>query len=71
MYIKYHVYWCHLCGNVQVHLNEDIYIVGWLFHKNENKDQEIAGTNINIHTLSMAIDVLVCITVEDIRNAMS
>ena len=51
----------------------DLYIACWLSNHNlsENKDQEIAGLNINIHTLSMEIDVPVCTSVEDIRNVMS
>ena len=51
----------------------DLYIADWLSHHNhtEGKDQEKAGTKINICTLSTAIDVPVCISVEDIRNAVS
>ena len=45
----------------------------WLSHHNctEGKDQEMGGMNINMHTFSMAINVPVCTSVEDIRNAMS
>ena len=54
-------------------LGPNLCIVDWLSYHNhtENKDQEIAGMNINIHTLSIAIDVPVCTSIEDIRNAMS
>ena len=33
----------------------------------ENNDQEIADMNISIHILSLAIDVWVCMSIEDIR----
>ena len=48
-----------------------MYIADSLSHYNhtEGKDQEIAGMNINIHTLNMAVNVPVCMSVEDIRNA--
>ena len=51
----------------------DLYIANWLsqHYHTDGKDHEIAGMNINIHTLSMAADILVCICVRDIRNAMS
>ena len=34
----------------------------------ENKDKERAELNINIHTFSMATDVPVCTSIEDIRG---
>ena len=51
----------------------DLYIADLLSCHNhtESKNQEIAGMNINMHTLSMAIDVPVCTSVDDIRNATS
>ena len=51
----------------------DLDIADWLSHHShtEGKDQEMAGMNINIHTLSLAKDVLIYTSVEDIRNAMS
>ena len=51
----------------------ELYIVDRLSHHNhtENKNQEIAGMIITIHTLSAAVDVLVCTSIENIRNAMS
>ena len=51
----------------------DLYIADWQSHYNqkEGKDQEIVSMNINIHKLCMAIDVPVCISIEEIRNAMS
>ena len=51
----------------------DLYIADLLSLQNhtENKDQEISGMSIGIHTVSMAVDVPVCTSIEDIRNAMS
>ena len=45
----------------------------WLSHQyhTENRDQEIAGMSISMHTISRAINILVCISIEDIRTAMS
>ena len=37
----------------------------------KTKIQEIAGISISIHTLNMAMDIPVCISIEDIINAMS
>ena len=64
-----HQYSVHILYNPE----PDLYIADWLScHNNtENKDQEITGMNINIHTLNMAIGILVCTSVEHIRNAMS
>ena len=51
----------------------DLYLEDQLYHHNhiDAKDQEIASMNINIHTICLAIDVPVCTSVEDTRNAMS
>ena len=50
----------------------DLYIADWLsFHNHtKNRDLEIAGMRIGIHTLSTAVDVLIC-TFIDARTAMS
>ena len=41
----------------------------WLYHENhtEGNNQELAGVNINMHALSMAIDIPVKTSVEDIK----
>ena len=51
----------------------DLYIVDWLTHHNhtKNKDHEITGMSVSINTLSMAIDVPVCTSIEDIGSALS
>ena len=50
-----------------------LYVVDWLSHYNhtEGKDQEIAGTNINMHRLSMATYIPVGTSIEDSRNAVT
>ena len=59
--------------NVLCMSGPDLYIADWLSHHNhtENKDQEIADMEINICTLSMAIGIPTCISIEDTRNVMS
>ena len=51
----------------------DLYIVDWQFHHNhtKNRDQEIAGMSISIHTISTATGILVCTSIEEIRNVRS
>ena len=51
----------------------DLYIANWLSSHihTENKDQEIAGMSLSIQTLSKVIDILACISIEDITNTMS
>ena len=51
----------------------DLYKVDWLscHSHTESKDQVIASLSISMHTLSMAIDIPVCTSVEEMRNAMS
>ena len=34
-----------------------------------NQDQEIPGTNINIHTISTSVDITICTSLGDIRVA--
>ena len=48
-----------------------LYIVYWLSYHNhmENDDQEIPGTNINIHTISSSVDISICASLGDIRVA--
>ena len=48
-------------------------IADWLSHHNdtENKDQELVGMSISIHTFSMAINIPACTLMGDIRNATS
>ena len=43
----------------------------WLSHHNhsENKDQEISGMNISIHTINTKVDMQICISIEDIKAA--
>ena len=45
----------------------------WLYHHNhtENRDQEIAGTNISIHKIYTMVDIQFCTLIEDIRAATS
>ena len=47
--------------------------MGWLSHHyhTENRDQEIAGMSISIHTISTAVHVLLITSIEDIRAAKS
>ena len=49
----------------------DLYIVDWLscHGYTENRDKAIAGINIGIHTISMAVDVSIWNSIEDIRSA--
>ena len=49
----------------------DLYIADWLSYHNptENRDQEIAGVSISILRISTAVDIPVCISIEDIRAA--
>ena len=51
----------------------DVYIGDWLSKHShtEGKNQKVAGMNINVHTLSTELDITVCTSIEDIRNAMS
>ena len=48
-------------------------MVDWVSHNNhaENRDQEITGIYINIHIISMTVDVLVSTSIKDIRVAMN
>ena len=48
----------------------DLYIVDWLSCHNqvENKDQEISGMNINIHTINTIVDIPICTSTEDIKQ---
>ena len=50
----------------------DLYIVDWVSHHNhiEGRGKDIAGMNINIHTVSMAKDIIVYTSVQKIRNAI-
>ena len=47
----------------------ELYIAVWLSHHNhrENKDQEISGMNVSIHTINTTVDVLICTSIEDIK----
>ena len=49
----------------------DLYIVDWLSKNNcmENKDWEITGMNINVHTFSTALDILTCTYIGDKQAA--
>ena len=49
----------------------ELYIGDWVFHNKqaENRDQEITGVNINIHTISTTVDIPICMFIEDIRTA--
>ena len=51
----------------------DLYIADCLSLHNhtEHEPQEISGMNINIKTLGIGTDLLVCTSAEDIRNAVS
>ena len=51
----------------------DLYIVDWLsWHNNtENRDQEMAGMSITMHTIGIVGDIRVCTLIEDIRAAVS
>ena len=51
----------------------ELYIVDWLPHNNriENRDQEITGMNVNIYIFSMAVDILICTSIEHIRASSS
>ena len=69
--IELHIHQSNVC--ILYMLVPDLYILDWLSHHNhtEEKVQQIAGMNINIHTFGMAIIIPVCTFVEGIRNAMS
>ena len=49
----------------------ELYAVDSLSQHNhtENRDQEIAGMNIGIHTISTVVDIPVFTSIEDIRAA--
>ena len=47
----------------------DLYIADWLSRNNhaEDRDQEIIGMNKNVNAISTAVNMLVCISTEDIQ----
>ena len=47
-------------------------ITDWLFHHNHrgNRDQEISGVNITIHTINMVVDIPILTSTEDMKAAM-
>ena len=49
----------------------ELYIAHWLSHHNcvENQDQEIAGMNASIHTINTAVDMPICMSVDDVKSA--
>ena len=48
-----------------------LYTLDWLSHNNhtENRNQEMTGMNINIHMISTAAHIQICMSIEDIRTA--
>ena len=48
----------------------DVYRVDWLAWNNckENRDQEITCMKIDVHTISMSVEIAICISIEDIQT---
>ena len=42
----------------------------WLSHHSyvENQDQGIPGMNVSLHTISTSVDILICTSIEDIKQ---
>ena len=40
-----------------------------MFNPFENQDEQIAALNVNIHTISAAVDVPICMSIEGIKVA--
>ena len=68
--IMLHIHQISMC--ILYKPSANLYIADWLSQHNhtENRDQDIAGVNINIHTVSTVVDVPVCMLIEDLRAAM-
>ena len=47
----------------------DMYIVDWLSHSNhkENRNQEIAEMSVNMNSISSLVNMLACMSIEDIH----
>ena len=50
-----------------------LYTADWLSHHNhsENRDKEISDMNINIHMINTAVDIPICMSIEDIKSAIN
>ena len=49
----------------------ELYIADWLSYHNQagNKDQEMSGMNISIHTINTTVDIPICTSIEEIKGA--